>query len=315
MFSWWEQKVIVTGAGGFVGRHMVERLHALGAVVVPVYHRDYDLRNTAHARQLFYAHHDATLVIHLAANVGGIGLNRARPAQLFYDNATMGLNVLECARVSGIPKFVGIGTVCSYPADTPVPFREVNLWNGYPEETNAPYGLAKKMLLAQSQAYRDEYGYNAIHLLPTNMYGEGDNFQPDTSHVIPAMIRKMIEAKSSGVGEVVLWGDGTATRDFLYIKDAVEAIALAAERYDGREALNLGSGEEWYIANLAELIAGHVGYEGKLRWDTTQPNGQQRRLLDTSRAQALLGWQARTPLNEGLSRTVSWLRGRLETAP
>lgn len=311
MFDWSAQKVIVTGAGGFVGRHMVDHLHALGAAVVPVYHRDYDLRNIAHVRQLFYSQREATLVIHLAANVGGIGLNRARPATLFYDNATMGLNVLECARIAGIPKFVGIGTVCSYPADTPVPFREASLWDGYPEETNAPYGLAKKMLLVQSQAYRDEYGYNAIHLLPTNMYGEGDNFQPDTSHVIPAIIRKMIEAQAGGTGEVVLWGDGTATRDFLYVVDAVEAIALAAEKYNGREALNLGSGREVRIDDLAEFIAGHVGYSGAIKWDRAQPNGQQRRVLDTSRAQALLGWQTRTSLYEGLNRTVQWLRGKL----
>lgn len=310
MYNWSQQQVMVTGAGGFVGTHMVNHLLALGAQVIPVY-RHYDLRNVAHVKQLFHQHgHHATMVIHLAANVGGIGLNRARPATLFYDNAIMGLNVLECAYQAGVPKFVGVGTVCAYPSETPVPFRESDLWNGYPEETNAAYGLAKKMLLVQSQSYRDQYGYSAIHLLPTNMYGEGDNFQPDTSHVIPSIIRKMVEAKAS-MSSVTLWGDGSATRDFLYVKDAVEGIALAAAHYDEREPLNLGSGEATSIRDLAEIIAALTGFSGIITWDTSRPNGQQMRQLDTTRASLLLDWGAQTPLNEGLARTVAWLRGKL----
>jgi GDP-L-fucose synthase len=247
------------------------------------------------------------VVVHLAAVVGGIGANRAHPGRFFYENLVMGVEVLEQARRFGVAKFVGIGTICAYPKVTPVPFREDDLWNGYPEETNAPYGLAKKMLLVQSQAYRAEYGFDAIHLLPVNLYGPGDNFDPETSHVIPAMIRKMEEARVAGRDEVVLWGDGSPTREFLYVDDAAEGIVLATERYDGEAPVNLGSGREIAIGALAPLVARAVGFTGRITWDASKPNGQPRRGLDTSRA-AAFGFIARTPFEDGLARTVAWYR-------
>src|SRR5215472_6260761 len=246
------------------------------------------------------------VVIHLAAVVGGIGANRANPGRFFYDNAIMGLQLMEYARQLNIPKFVAVGTICAYPKITRIPFSETDLWNGYPEETNAPYGLAKKMLLVQAQAYRTQYGFNAIYLLPTNLYGPGDNFDLETGHVIPAMIRKCFEAREQGRGEIVLWGDGSPTREFLYVEDAAEGIVLAAERYDKAEPVNLGCGEEISIRDLAATIARLTGFRGEIVWDTTKPNGQPRRKLDVSRAERELGFRARTPFEEGLAKTVEW---------
>jgi GDP-L-fucose synthase len=247
-------------------------------------------------------------MIHLAAVVGGIGANRRHPGQFFYDNALMGLQLMEQARLCGVEKCVVLGTVCAYPKFTPVPFREADLWNGYPEETNAPYGLAKKMLLVQAQAYRQEYGLNAIYLLPVNLYGPGDNFDPKTSHVIPALIRKCLEAVEAGQDEVVVWGTGQASREFLYVEDAAEAIVLAAEHYDEAEPVNLGSGCELSIKELVELIAEITGFQGRLVWDTTKPDGQPRRCLDTTLAARAFGFRARTDFRQGLQRTIAWYR-------
>jgi len=266
-----------------------------------------DLRDRD-AVQRLYAETRADLVIHLAAVVGGIGANRASPGRFFYDNAIMGIETLEQARVAGVQKYLSIGTICAYPKHTPVPFHEDDIWNGYPEETNAPYGLAKKMALVQGQAYREQYGFNAVHLLPVNLYGPGDNFDPDSSHVIPALIRKMIEAQRAGAAEVVLWGDGSPTREFLYVDDAAEGIVLAAERYDGSDPVNLGSGTEIAIRNLATEVATAVGFQGRVVWDATKPNGQPRRSLDTSRAAERFGFRARTPFGDGLRATVDWYR-------
>src|SRR5207249_10234860 len=253
-----------------------------------------------------YAEARRETVIHLAAVVGGIGANRANPGRFFYDNAIMGIQMMEYARQFGVEKFVALGTVCAYPKFAPVPFKEDELWNGYPEETNAPYGLAKKMLLVQAQAYRTQYGFNAIYLLPVNLYGPRDNFDFESSHVIPAMIRKFLAAKERGAPNVVLWGDGSPTREFLHVEDAAEAIALATERYDGSEPVNLGSGEEISIRELAELIAAEVGFRGEIVWDTTQPNGQPRRRLDVSRAERLFGFRAKHPFRDGVRQTVDW---------
>jgi GDP-L-fucose synthase len=301
-------RVVVTGGSGFLGRRVVAGLEARGckSIIVPR-SKDCDLRDRAAVQRLYRdAHPD--LVIHLAAVVGGIGANRAHPGRFFYDNVIMGIETLEQARVFEVAKYVGVGTICSYPKVTPVPFHEDDLWNGYPEETNAPYGIAKKMLLVQSQAYRAEYGYNAIHLLPVNLYGPGDNFDPESSHVIPALIRKMADAVATGAGEVTLWGDGTPTREFLYVDDAAEAILLASERYDGAEPVNVGSGTEITIAALAKEVAGAVGFAGTIVWDSTKPNGQPRRSLDTSRAEKTFGFRARTPFAAGLRETVAWWR-------
>jgi GDP-L-fucose synthase len=301
-------RVVVTGGSGFLGRRVVAQLEARGCKSVTVPRsREYDLRERS-AVQRLYREAKPDLVIHLAAVVGGIGANRAHPGRFFYDNVIMGIESLEQARLFGVSKFVGVGTICSYPKITPVPFHEDDLWNGYPEETNAPYGIAKKMLLVQSQAYRAEYGYNAIHLLPVNLYGPGDNFDPDSSHVIPALIRKMCEAVASGAREVSLWGDGTPTREFLYVDDAAEAILLASERYDGAEPVNVGSGAEIRIADLAQEVARAVGFTGAIVWDSTKPNGQPRRSLDTSRAAAMFGFRAHTPFGTGLRETVAWYR-------
>jgi GDP-L-fucose synthase len=310
MAFWAERTVLVTGGAGFLGTHVVTKIQAQGcrAVIVPR-SREFDLREKAAIITLFeQARPD--LVIHLAAVVGGIGANRRHPGQFFYDNAIMGLQLIEQARLYGVEKFVVLGTVCAYPKFTPVPFREADLWNGYPEETNAPYGLAKKMLLVQAQAYRQEYGMNAIYLLPVNLYGPGDNFDPETSHVIPALIRKCLEAVESGQQEIVVWGTGQVSREFLYVEDAAEAIVLAAERYDDPEPVNLGSGRELSIKELVELIADLTGFTGRLRWDATKPDGQPRRCLDTTLAERAFGFRARTDFRQGLQRTIAWYRQR-----
>jgi len=300
-------RVLVTGGGGFLGSHLVERLQADGIEPFVARKRDYDLTHEADVARLF---DDAKpeLVFHLAAEVGGIGANRANPGRYWYANVVMGAHVLEHARLRGVRKTVILGTVCAYPKFTPVPFSEDELWNGYPEETNAPYGVAKKSVLVGARAYRDQYGLNAIFLLPANLYGPRDNFHPTNAHVIPDLIRKMV----SSPHEVVLWGDGSPTREFLYVDDATEGLLLAAERYDGAEPVNLGTGSEISIRELAELIAELTGFEGEIVWDTTQPNGQPRRSLDTSRARELFGFEARTSLREGLERTIAWYR---EAAP
>jgi GDP-L-fucose synthase len=301
-------RVVVTGGSGFLGRRVVAKLQERGCTAITVPRsREYDLRERA-AVQRLYRDAKPDLVIHLAAVVGGIGANRAHPGRFFYDNVIMGIETLEQARLAGVAKYVGVGTICSYPKITPVPFHEDDLWNGYPEETNAPYGIAKKMLLVQSQAYRAEYGYNAIHLLPVNLYGPGDNFDPESSHVIPALIRKMTEAVSGGAREVTLWGDGTPTREFLYVDDAAEAILLACERYDGAEPVNVGSGNEIRIADLAQEVAQAVGFTGSIVWDASKPNGQPRRSLDTTRAEKSFGFRARIPFATGLRETVAWFR-------
>jgi GDP-L-fucose synthase len=308
MAFWTERTVLVTGGAGFLGTHVVRKLQARGchAIIVPR-SREFDLREKAAIISLFeQARPD--LVIHLAAVVGGIDANRRHPGQFFYDNAIMGLQLLEQARLFGIEKVVVLGTVCAYPKFTPVPFREADLWNGYPEETNAPYGLAKKMLLVQAQAYRQEYGLNAIYLLPVNLYGPGDNFDPETSHVIPALIRKCLEAVEGGEHEIVVWGTGQASREFLYVEDAAEAIVLAAEHYDAPEPVNLGAGLELSIKELVELIAELTGFQGHLVWDPTKPDGQPRRGLDTSLAEQAFGFRAQTNFREGLRRTIDWYR-------
>lgn len=309
--SFWHQKrVTVTGGGGFLGQFVVEKLREQGAheIFVPR-SKTYDLREHAAVKRLL---EDAQpqIIIHMAAVVGGIGANRAHPAEFFYDNMTMGVHLMHEAWRSGVEKFVTIGTVCAYPKFTPVPFREESLWEGYPEETNAPYGLAKKMLLVQGQAYHQQYGFSAIYLLPTNLYGPRDNFDLESSHVIPALIRKCVEAKQRGDTEIIAWGSGSPTREFLYVEDAAEGIVLAAERYNGSEPVNLGSGMEISIKDLVETIARLVGFEGRIVWDASQPDGQPRRSLDTSRAKAYFGFEAHTSFEEGLRRTVEWYLGQ-----
>ena len=305
---WKNKRVCVTGGAGFLGSFVLQGLAQRGAgyVYVPRI-EEYDLVNPADIQRM-YDEARPDIVIHLAALAGGIGANRARPADFFYINLMMGVQLMHEAWKRGVEKFVAIGTVCAYPKFTPVPFREEELWNGYPEETNAPYGLAKKMLLVQAQAYREQYGFNAIYLLPVNLYGPRDNFDLQTSHVIPALIRKYIEAQEKGEKEVVLWGDGSPTREFLYAGDAADGILTAAERYNNSEPVNLGSGQEISIKALAELIARLTGYQGKLVWDTSQPNGQPRRALDTSRAAQYFGWRASVPFEEGLRQTIAWYR-------
>ena len=307
---WKGKRVVVTGGAGFLGSFVVGKLRERGAedIVVPR-SREYDLRDLGAIRQLLT---DARphLVIHLAARVGGIGANLAHPAEFFYDNLMMGTQLLHESWRAAVDKFVAIGTVCAYPKHTPVPFREESLWDGYPEETNAPYGLAKKMLLVQSQAYRHQYGFNSIFLLPVNLYGPGDNFDPESSHVIPALIKKCLDAKEGGAREIVVWGDGSPTREFLYVADAAEGIILAAERYDGAEPVNLGSGLEISIKDLVHRIAERTGFSGRIVWDTSKPNGQPRRRLDTSKAEQFFGFRARTSFDEGLRRMVEWYMGQ-----
>jgi GDP-L-fucose synthase len=305
--SFWEsRRVLVTGGGGFLGRHLIERLRReRPAAVAAPRAREYDLRRQDDVARCL-RELAPNVVIHAAAAVGGIGANRMHPGKFFYDNAAMGIQLIEEARSQGVEKFVCLGTICAYPAETPVPFREDDLWNGYPEPTNAPYGLAKKMLLVQLQAYRQEYGFRGIYLLPVNLYGPGDNFDPESSHVIPALIRKFREAQDEGLSEVVLWGDGSPTREFLHVRDAVEGIVLAAERFDGPEPVNIGAGFEISIRELAEKIAKLTGFRGAIRWDSSQPNGQMRRRLDTSRARAFFGFEARVGFDEGLRETIAW---------
>ncbi|HUH15955.1 MAG TPA: GDP-L-fucose synthase [Gaiellaceae bacterium] len=300
-------RALVTGGAGFLGSHLVERLRADGADPFVARHADYDLTHWDDSARLF-ADARPELVFHLAAEVGGIGANRANPGRYWYANLMMGAHVLELARQHGVGKVVVAGTVCAYPKHTPVPFREDDLWNGYPEETNAPYGVAKKTVLVGAQAYRDQYGLNAIFLLPTNLYGPRDNFDLETSHVIPALIRKMDGALERAEDEVVLWGDGSPTREFLYVEDCAEGLLLAAERYDGREPVNLGANKEISIRDLAGLVAEVTGFEGSIVWDTSKPGGQPRRSVDGSRARELFGFEARTPLREGLLKTVEWYR-------
>ena len=303
---WRNKRVVVTGGAGFLGSFVVEKLHERGPAEIFVpRNKDYDLRHLdAIQRMLSDAQPD--IVIHLAARVGGIGANRAHPAEFFYDNLMMSVPLLHESWRFGVEKFVAIGTVCAYPKFTPVPFKEENLWNGYPEETNAPYGLAKKMLLVQSQTYRQQYGFNSIFLLPVNLYGPGDSFDLESSHVIPALIRKCIEAKERGDSQIVAWGTGSPTREFLYVEDAAEGILLAAERYNESEPVNLGSGMEISIKDLMHLIARLTGFEGKIVWDTSKPDGQPRRCLDTNKAERLFDFRATTPFEEGLRRTIQW---------
>jgi GDP-L-fucose synthase len=303
---WTEKRVVVTGGAGFLGSFLVEKLQRLGAkeIFVPQI-EEYDLVQIEDIRRM-YDISKPDIVIHLAALAGGIGANRARPAEFFYINLMMGVQLMHEAWQRGIEKFVALGTICAYPKFTPLPFKEENLWDGYPEETNAPYGLAKKMLLVQAQAYRAQYGFNAIYLLPVNLYGPRDNFDLETSHVIPALIRKCLEAKKRGDRQVVLWGDGSPTREFLYVEDAADGILMAAEKYDGSEPVNLGSGAEIRIKDLAEMIARLTKFEGELVWDTSKPNGQPRRALDTSRAENYFGFTARMSFEEGLRRTIDW---------
>lgn len=310
---WASKRVLVTGGGGFLGRAVVSALRARGVTdILTPRKRDVDLRDGEAVRGLLAStragDRPVDLILHLAANVGGIGANREHPAEFFYDNLMMGVQLMHEAWRAGVPKLVAVGTVCAYPKFTPVPFSEDALWDGYPEETNAPYGLAKKMLLVQSQAYREQYGFNSVFLLPVNLYGPWDNFDHASSHVIPALIRKCLEAMESGAEEIVVWGDGTPTREFLYVDDAAEGIVLAAEKYDSSAPVNLGSAYEISIRDLVEKIAAAVGFTGRITWDATKPNGQPRRKLDTSRARQAFGFTAHTTFEAGLAQTVAWYR-------
>jgi GDP-L-fucose synthase len=307
MIDWAESRVLVTGGAGFLGSFVVEKLRARGAkqIFVPR-SKEYDLVDGGAIRRLL-ADTRPTIVLHLAAKVGGIGANRDNPGRFFYENLMMGVQLMHQAYETGVSKFVAVGTVCAYPKFCPVPFREDDLWNGYPEETNAPYGIAKKALAVQSLGYREQYGFNSVVLFPVNLYGPRDNFDLHTSHVIPAMLRKFHEAKRRGDAEAVLWGDGTPTREFFYVEDCAEGILLAAEKYDSSDPVNLGSGEEIAIKDLAEKVARLVGYEGRIRWDTTKPNGQPRRRLDVSRAKERFGFRATTGFDVGLAKTYEWM--------
>ncbi|HUM49401.1 MAG TPA: GDP-L-fucose synthase [Anaerolineaceae bacterium] len=300
------KRICVTGGAGFLGQHLVRNLQSKGArdIFIPRY-PEYDLvKGEDIARMLEVSQPD--IIIHLAAHVGGIGANMARPAEFFYDNLMMGVQLMHQAWQRGVEKVVALGTICAYPKFTPIPFKEEHLWDGYPEETNAPYGLAKKMLLVQSQAYRQQYGFNSIFLLPVNLYGPGDNFDPASSHVIPALIRKCVEAKEQGADEIVAWGDGSPTREFIYVDDAAEGIALATQYYNRSDPVNIGSNFEISIKDLTELIARLTGFEGSVRWDTSKPNGQPRRKLDTTRAKEYFGFTAKTNFEDGLRQTIDW---------
>lgn len=313
MSFWKDKHVVVTGGAGFLGSFVVDLLRDKGCrqIVVPR-SKEYDLVQMD-AVQRLYSDARPDLVIHLAARVGGIGANQANPGRFFYDNLMMGTQLIEVGRQRGLKKFVALGTICAYPKFAPIPFKEDDIWNGYPEETNAPYGLAKKMMLAQSQAYRDQYGFNSIVLFPVNLYGPRDNFDLQTSHVIPALIRKCVSAKEEGRTEITLWGDGSPTREFLYVEDAAEGILLAAEQYEENLPVNLGTGEEISIRDLARLIAAEVGFTGQIQWDVTKPNGQPRRCLDVSRAKQLFGFQAKHGLSDGLRKTVQWFQSHSQS--
>ena len=309
------ERIVVTGGDGFLGRHLQRELKEAGAadhsILLPLID-DFDLTQAEDVRRM-YVEMAPTVVIHLAAEVGGIGANRENPGRFFYANMAMGLHLIEHARLQGVKKFVQVGTICAYPKCTPVPFREEDLWNGYPEETNAPYGIAKKALLVMLQAYRRQYELNGIYLLPVNLYGPGDNFDPRTSHVIPALIRKFVEAKQAGSDTVEVWGTGSASREFLYVEDCARGLVLATQRYDGPEPVNLGAGFEITIRDLAVKIKEMVGFEGELAWDTSKPDGQPRRCLDTSRAAQLFGFRAQVPFEDGLRRTIEWWRSNMTT--
>ncbi len=313
MASLASKRVVVTGGGGFLGRHVVAALETRGSTVLVPRKAQYDLTHEADVARM-YADLNPQVVIHLAAVVGGIGANRDFPGRFFFENVMLGALTMEGARVSGVEKFVGIGTICAYPKLAPVPFLERDLWNGYPEETNAPYGIAKKMLMVQGQAYRQEYGFNAIHLLPVNLYGPHDNFDVKSSHVIPALIRKCVEAMETGAKEVVCWGTGNATREFLFVEDCAEAIVTATERYDDPEPVNIGAGFEIGIRELAELVAQLTGFTGTLTFDRTKPDGQPRRMLDVTRAANRFGFRATTDFKTGLRRTIEWFRAHREVA-
>jgi GDP-L-fucose synthase len=305
---WKDKPVLVTGGNGFLGQHLVAKLTALGAKVAAPSHADYDLVKHEDIARMYADFADTEVVIHLAARVGGIGANREHPGSFFYDNLMMGVQLMHEAYLRKIPKFVALGTVCAYPKFAPIPFKEDDIWNGYPEETNAPYGLAKKMMLVQSQGYREEYGFNSIFLLPVNLYGPGDNFNPDSSHVIPALIKKCVDAVESGEDEIVVWGDGSATREFLYVDDVAEGILLAAEKYNKSDPVNLGSSFEISIKDLVTIIAHETGFMGKITWDATKPNGQPRRKLDTTRAEQEFGFTSTTTFEAGLRHTITWYK-------
>lgn len=301
-----DKRVLVTGGNGFLGKRIVAKLQEKGAnIVLAPRKSEYDLRDLDQTKQLFKELRPQ-VIIHGAAVVGGIGANMEHPGDFFYDNLIMGVQLMEQSRLNSLEKFVAVGTVCAYPKYTPIPFKEEDLWNGYPEETNAPYGLAKKMLLVQSQAYRQQYNFNSIFLLPVNLYGPGDNFSPQSSHVIPALIKKCVDAKEKGLNEIEVWGDGTPTREFLFVDDAAEGIVLATQKYEKSDPVNLGSGEELSIKQLAEIIVEVTGFKGKINWDTSKPNGQPRRKLDTSKAENEFGFVSSTSFVEGLKRTVEW---------
>lgn len=306
--SFWESKrVLVTGGNGFLGSHLVKQLKDKGAEVIAPRQADYDLVDGEQIKKML-AENPSDIIIHLAAVVGGIGANREHPGKFFYENAMMGIQLIEQARQAKVPKLVALGTVCAYPKIVPIPFKEEDLWNGYPEETNAPYGLAKKMMLVQSQGYREEYGFNSVFLLPVNLYGPNDNFNPETSHVIPALIKKCVDAVENGDDKIVVWGDGSASREFLYVEDAAEGIIMAAEKYNKSDPVNLGSSYEITIKDLVGIIAKHCGFEGRIEWDTSKPNGQPRRKLDTSRAEKEFGFKSKTTFEDGLQKTIDWYK-------
>jgi len=312
MGFWEGKKVLITGGSGFLGSHLVVALKKQGANVSAPSHEQYDLVKTEDITKLYDDNPGIDMVIHLAAKVGGIGANREHPGSFFYDNMTMGIELIHQAYLRKIPKFVALGTVCAYPKFAPIPFKEDDLWDGYPEETNAPYGLAKKMMLVQSQGYREEYGFNSIFLLPVNLYGPGDNFDPASSHVIPALIKKCVDAVENGDDEIVVWGDGSATREFLYVDDAVEGIMLASEKFNKSDPVNLGSAFEISIKDLVTIIAKETRFTGKITWDTSKPNGQPRRKLDTSRAEKEFGFKSHTTFEEGLRHTIAWYKQHQE---